>query len=116
MKQTYDGSCHCGNFRFRATLDLADCIVCDCSICSRKGTIINRIEESDIELMTSIDELNLYTFNKHLAKHYFCPTCGIHPFHRPRTAPELWGVNVRCLSDVDIASLEPRQVFGSELD
>jgi len=116
VKQTYDGSCHCGRVRFRATLDLAECLVCDCSICRSKGSVVNRIEERDIELLTALEDLSLYTFNKKIAKHYFCPNCGIHPFHRPRSFPDLWAVNVRCLQGVDIDAIKPRQVFGSELD
>lgn len=116
MKQRYDGSCHCRQIQFRATLDLAESIVCDCSICAMKGSIVNRVEDTDFELTSSVDELSLYTFNKHIAKHYFCPTCGAHPFHRPRSYPELWGVNVRCLKSVRIEDIKPAPVFGSQLD
>ena len=27
----------------------------------------------------------------------FCRRCGIHPFYRPRSHPEGWDVNARCL-------------------
>ena len=60
--------------------------------------------------------MSLYTFNTRVAQHYFCPTCGIHPFHRPRRYPELWAVNLRCLDGIDLATIEPRRVFGSRLD
>ena len=116
MKQSYQGSCHCGSVRFSTELDLDEAIVCDCSICTRKGSIVVKVEEPDFELMTPLDDLSVYTFNKHIARHYFCPTCGIHTFNRPRTAPDLWAVNIRCLADVDIASVEPRPVSGSKLD
>jgi len=116
MKQNYEGRCHCGKVRFRTELDLDDAIVCDCSICTNKGSIVVKVDENDFELMTPLGDMSVYTFNKHIAKHYFCPNCGIHTFNRPRTAPELWAVNIRCLSDVDIASVEPRRVFGSQLD
>ena len=36
-------------------------------------------------------------------KHYFCKHCGIHSFNRPRSAPDLYAVNVRCLDNVDLA-------------
>ncbi len=75
-----------------------------------------RVNDTCFQLMTSIDELSLYTFNKHIAKHYFCPTCGVHPFHRPRSYPDLWAVNIRCLVGVEIAEVEPRRVYGSKLD
>jgi hypothetical protein len=29
----------------------------------------------------------------------FCKTCGIHAFYRPRSHPDAWDVNVRCLDD-----------------
>jgi hypothetical protein len=37
-------------------------------------------------------------------------------FRCPRTAPELWGVNVRCLEDVDLSSIPIKYVYGSRLD
>ena len=116
MIGTYQGACHCGQVQFSATLDLDDCMICDCSICRMKGTIIVRVEDTDFKLTSPVDDLGLYTFNKHLAKHYFCRTCGIHPFHRPRTAPDMWGVNARCLKNTNIFDLNPRLVHGSKLD
>ena len=40
-----------------------------------------------------------------VAKHHFCTVCGIHTFTRPRAAPDLYTVNVRCLDGVDLARL-----------
>jgi len=81
-----------------------------------KGSIVNRVEHPDFDLTSSLDELSLYSFNKRIAKHYFCPTCGVHPFHRPRSYPEMWGVNIRCLKGVNIEDVQPRRVSGSKLD
>ncbi len=75
-----------------------------------------RVAESDFDLMSPMSKLSVYTFNKHIAKHYFCPTCGVHAFHRPRSRPELWAINIRCLVEVDVSSVVPSQVFGSKLD
>jgi hypothetical protein len=77
---------------------------------------MSRIDESDFELMSSLDELSVYQFNKNIARHYFCPNCGIHPFHRPRSYPDKWAINIRCLKGIDIDSIVPRAVRGSELD
>ena len=49
------------------------------------------------------------------AKDCFCPMCGILPFRRPRTAPEQWSVNVRCLEGVDLGAIPRKFVHGSEL-
>ncbi len=37
-------------------------------------------------------------------------------FHRPRAAPEQWGINVRCLEGVDLSAIKIGQIVGSELD
>jgi hypothetical protein len=38
--------------------------------------------------------------------------CGIHPFYVPRSDPDKIDVNARCLDDIDLASLEPKQFDG----
>jgi hypothetical protein len=43
------------------------------------------------------DVLTTYTFNTGTAQHTFCLICGIHSFYRPRSHPEHFDVNVRCL-------------------
>lgn len=116
MKQDYDGSCHCGAVRFRTHLDTDDAFACDCSVCTKKGSVVVRVDEANFDLLTPLEDLTEYTFNKHVAKHYFCPRCGIHTFNRPRSYPELWAINLRCLNGVDINTLDVRPVFGSKLD
>lgn len=124
--KTYEGSCHCGRVRFRVSLDLDHVRVCDCSICRKRGALIHRVDEGRLELLTALDDLTLYEWHTRTAKDYFCPTCGILPFRRPRhrTAEEHtagrpafsgWSVNVRCLDDVDLESIPIRRVHGSRL-
>ena len=43
--------------------------------------------------------ISCYTFNTHQAKHYFCSTCGIHPFYQPRSNPEGRGISLQCLDE-----------------
>ena len=71
-----------------------------------------RVEEKDFHLISKLDDLTLYQFHTMTARDYFCPVCGILPFRRPRTAPELWTVNVRCLEGVDLEQLETIKVYG----
>jgi hypothetical protein len=51
-------------------------------------------------------DLSMYQYNSKVAKHYFCKICGIYTFHRLRTAPGLYDINVGCLDGVDPLSLE----------
>ena len=77
--------------------------------------IIHRVEEAQFRLLTPLKDLTLYQFHTRRARDYFCPTCGILPFRRPRTAPEQWSINVRCLEGVDLDAIPVEKVFGSRL-
>ena len=50
------------------------------------------------------------------ARHYFCKTCGIYPFHRKRVTPDFFGVNVFCLDDFDPAGIPVRQATGAAMN
>jgi hypothetical protein len=67
------------------------------------------------KLLTGEEHLSLYQFNTRTAKHYFCRMCGIYTFHRPRTNPGIYRVNVGCLEGVDPFSLEVGLNDGSSL-
>jgi hypothetical protein len=53
-------------------------------------------------LLQGAEHLALYQFNTKTAKHHFCRHCGIHPFRNPRSKPDAFAVNVRCLDDFDL--------------
>ncbi|HYC37823.1 MAG TPA: GFA family protein [Usitatibacter sp.] len=116
MKKTYRGSCHCGRVRFEVDTILDEVRSCDCSICRRRGALTHRVDEGDLRLLTALEDLSLYQWNTKTAKDYFCPQCGILPFRRPRTAPDKWAINARCLEDVDLAAIPVKPVHGSKLD
>jgi hypothetical protein len=77
---------------------------------------MHRIAADRFTLIAGEEYLTLYEFHTKTAKHYFCNVCGIYTFHRPRTAPELYAVNVACLEGVDPFKLEPRLVDGRSYD
>jgi hypothetical protein len=122
MPKTHRGSCHCGLIQFEIDSDLGNVVSCDCSICARRGALIQRVSEENFRLLkpaaASLEDgthgLIVYQFNTMVAKDYICPVCGIVPFRRPRTAPELWAVNVRCVDGVNVDDLEITKVFGSK--
>jgi hypothetical protein len=124
--RTYRGSCHCGRVRFEVDMSLDHVRVCDCSICRRRGALIHRVAEDRLRILTPLDELTLYQWHTHTAEDWFCRTCGILPFRRPRhrTAEEEaagappfsgWSVNVRCLEGVDLDAIPVQRVHGSRL-
>jgi hypothetical protein len=108
---TYHGSCHCGAVRFEIETEAIDTVIeCNCSICHKKGALFHRVPEESFRLLAGEDALTLYQFNKRIAHHTFCRHCGIYPFHRPRSEPDSYRVNVRCLDDYDLTASAP-EVF-----
>lgn len=97
MDATYEGGCHCGRVRFRVKVREHRAVVCNCSICSKKGFVHLIVAPEDFTLATGEDALETYTFNTGVARHRFCRTCGVHPFYTPRSHPTMVDVNVRCL-------------------
>jgi len=104
------GGCHCGAVRFEAALPgLIEAQACNCSICARTGFVHVIVPESRFRLVRGGETLTTYTFNTGVAQHLFCRVCGIKSFYRPRSNPDGWSVNARCLDDaegLDIA-IEP---------
>jgi hypothetical protein len=96
--QTLTGSCHCGRVQFEVTVPKEVVVQeCTCSICSRSGYLHLIVPKSRFELLQGEDNLTTYTFDTHEAKHLFCKTCGIKSFYIPRSNPDGYSVNLRCL-------------------
>ncbi len=100
--KTYHGSCHCGAVKFEIDADLSKLARCICSICSKKGALFCYVPPHRFHLLQGQDALTLYRFNTEVSQHLFCKHCGIHGFGRPRSAPEEYVINVRCLDDFDL--------------
>ena len=113
----YKGSCHCGQTKFEVEGELKQVMSCNCSICSRKGSLLWFLPYARFKLLTPESNLKTYTFNKHLIKHRFCPTCGIHPFGEgvDKSGSKTAAVNARCLEGIDLASLEIKSFNGAAL-
>ncbi|KAI8921372.1 Mss4-like protein [Powellomyces hirtus] len=113
----HSGGCHCGFVRFTcqapAILKVTDC---NCSICEKKGFRHLILPPSLFKLVSppSLSELGLYTFNTHTAKHYFCPKCGIAPFYIPRSHPDHFDVNARCIDSDTVTSIEVKPFNGQQ--
>jgi len=80
-----------------------------------RGAIMVKVPEADLAVTAGRDALSLYQWNMRIAKHYFCSVCGIYVFHNKRAAPDHYGVNVRCLSDVAIDAAPLRATEGENM-
>lgn len=110
----YQGSCHCGKITFEVEGELTGAIACNCSICSRKGSLLWFVPRDQLRLLTSEQDLATYTFNKHVIQHRFCPTCGIHPFGEgvDPNGNRIAAVNIRCLENLDLATVPVQNFDG----
>jgi hypothetical protein len=110
---THPASCHCGEIRFE--VDLPDGLVdprhCNCSMCRRRGAIVATARIDQLRITAGAEVLRTYQFNTMAAKHYFCPTCGIHTHHRRRSNPDKYSFNVGCLEGVDPFEIETATVY-----
>ena len=98
----YSGGCHCGAVRFEAEAEAeaeekVTCQECNCSICSKSGYLHLIVPNSKFKLLQGSNQLSTFTFDTGEAKHLFCKTCGIKSFYIPRSNPNGFSVNLRCL-------------------
>jgi hypothetical protein len=94
------GGCHCGAVRFEVLApDAVEAEECTCSICRMTGYLHLQVEKDRFRLLRGADQLTTYNFNTGTAAHLFCSICGIKSFYVPRSKPDGYSVNVRCLDD-----------------
>jgi hypothetical protein len=112
---THSGGCHCGLVRFEvlapARLQVSEC---NCSICSRAGYLHLIVPADRFKLLSGGDRLSCYQFNTGTARHLFCPVCGIKSFYVPRSHPDGFSVNARCLDPGTVEAMDIRQTNGRE--
>ena len=107
MSERRTGGCHCGAVRFAVEAPRgAPAQTCNCSLCGRLGYIHLIVPESRFRITHGEDKLTRYTFNTGTARHLFCRICGVKSFYRPRSNPDGWSVNLRCLDDPDALGAE----------
>jgi hypothetical protein len=110
---THKGGCHCGRVRFEVDAP-AELVIdeCNCSMCTRTAFLHLIVTADRFRITQGQDSLTNYTFNTGTAQHLFCATCGIKPFYVPRSHPEGWSVNARCIDEGTVTSMKLNAVDG----
>lgn len=110
---THAGGCHCGRVRFEviapAELNVSEC---NCSICSKAGYLHLVVPAARFKLLSGADVLTTYTFNTGTARHLFCSVCGVKSFYVPRSHPDGFSVNARCLDAGTVTGMTIRHTDG----
>jgi len=112
---THRGGCHCGRVRFEALaparVEVSDC---NCSICNKVGFLHLIVPAEHFRLLSGKEVLTTYTFNTGAAKHLFCSVCGVKSFYVPRSHPDGFSVNARCLDPGTLEEMTVRPFNGQE--
>lgn len=102
----HEGACHCGAVRFAACLpEEITAQECNCSICAKTGFLHLIVPKDCFVLREGKENLTDYRFNTGVARHLFCKTCGVKPFYVPRSNPDGWSVNLRCLKGAEFRTI-----------
>lgn len=111
---THQGSCHCGRIAFEVDGEPASVLACNCSMCSRKGSLLWFVPRDKLRLLTPDENAGTYLFNKHAIRHRFCLTCGIHPYGEGAGpgGQVMAAINVRCLEGIDLAAIPVEHFNG----
>jgi centromere protein V len=103
---THRGGCHCGRVRFEIEAPARpEVIDCNCSMCAKSGYLHLIVPKERFRLLSGSDALTTYEFNTRTAKHLFCSVCGVKSFYVPRSHPDGYSVNARCLDEGSIEEL-----------
>ena len=112
---THRGGCHCGRVRFEVTapasVQVSDC---NCSMCSKFGYQHLIVPAERFKLLSGREVLTTYTFNTNIARHLFCSICGVKSFYVPRSHPDGFSVNARCIDSGTIEAMAVTQFDGRE--
>ena len=94
------GGCHCGAIRYEVlSPDAIEAVDCTCSICRMTGYLHLIVPKERFRLLQGENKLTTYSFNTDTAQHRFCAVCGIKSFYIPRSNPDGFSINVRCLDE-----------------
>jgi hypothetical protein len=111
----HSGGCHCGKVRFEVFAPAAiEVLDCNCSICAKCGYLHLIVPRDRFRLLCGAEQLHDYRFNTGTAQHLFCTDCGIKSFYVPRSHPDGYSVNARCLDPGTVTSMRVTPFDGQQ--
>ena len=100
----YEGACHCEALQFRLNTRPPSALLrCNCSICELEDFLHWIMPLSHFKWTSG--EASTYRFGSGVARHTFCPTCGVKPFYFPRSNPDGVSINARCVPGLNWRAL-----------
>ena len=63
-------------------------------------------------LLTDESAITTYTFNTGVAEHTFCKSCGVKSFYVPRSNPDGFSINMRCVDRSTIEDIQTEPFDG----
>jgi hypothetical protein len=103
---THRGGCHCGAIAFEVEAPVRVTVSeCNCSICRMSGYLHLIVPRTHFRLLRGAEALSEYRFNTGSARHLFCSRCGVKSFYVPRSNPDGYSVNLRCLDQSTLAEV-----------
>ncbi len=81
-------------------------------MCARSAYLHLIVQAHEFRLLSGADSLVEYTFGTGVARHRFCRHCGVKTFYVPRSHPDDFSVNARCLDPATITSMTIRSYDG----
>jgi len=103
---THRGGCHCGAVVFEVEAPArVTASECNCTICRMSGYLHLIVPRARFRLLRGEEALTEYRFNTGIARHLFCGRCGVKSFYVPRSNPDGYSVNLRCLDQATLAQV-----------
>ena len=114
MTETFKrGGCHCAAVTWEASLpDAVIADACNCSMCAAVGYLHIIVPKAKFRLLTGEEQLAEYRFNTGVARHWFCKICGVKSFYVPRSNPDGYSLNLRCMDEAQFDAIEIRPFDG----
>lgn len=107
------GGCHCSAVTWEADLpDAVTAEACNCSVCERLGYLHVIVPAGRFRLLSGADELSEYRWKTGVARHLFCSACGVKSHYVPRSNPDGYSLNLRCMDRAQFSSVTIRDFDG----